>query len=81
MWKLLMIASSTHYKQALTNCVKIFWKVCENLYFGKDVERCCVNECLMFNEIEWMSNVMDFDTCVANENVCLWNEFANEFVL
>ena len=26
-----------------------------------------------------MSNVMDFNTCVANENACLWNMFAKEF--
>ena len=32
----------------------------------------------MFNEIEFMSNVMDFGTCVANENACLWNLFTNE---
>ena len=34
----------------------------------------------MFNEVEQMSNVMDFGTCVANGNMCLWNEFANEFI-
>ena len=33
----------------------------------------------MFNEIEWMSTVVDFGTYVANGNACLWNMFANEF--
>ena len=32
----------------------------------------------MFNEIEYVPNVMDFDTFVANVNAYLWNEFANE---
>ena len=32
----------------------------------------------MFNEFEWMSNAINFGTCVANGNAYLWNVFANE---
>ena len=59
--------------------------ILENLYFEKDVKRCFVKKYLMFNEIGWMSNVINFGTCVANENVfmewvCKWGCFINEMI-
>ena len=69
--KLLEIVCSTHHKQVLASCITVFLKVCKNLCFIKDVERCFVNECLNVNGNECRSNVMDFGTCVANEKVYL----------
>ena len=46
------------------------YSIMKNLYFEKDVEWYFVKECLVLNEMERWSNVMDFGTCVANE-ICL----------
>ena len=61
-------------------CVKYFGKFVETLYFEIAFKRYFINECLMFNEVDRMFNVMEFGSCVANRNVCLWNKFANKFI-